>query len=150
MTSTTDNIEGACNCAAIKISIPRCSFPQTAGLCHCLNCQASCGSLFSYNLLTPTAAITITGTPKIFTETSNSGTTANRHFCGNCGSPIMTTVTEKPETTYVKGGLFHKCGIELPKPAAQVYMRRAAKWEVPLEGVHSTELDIEGRDTCKD
>ncbi|OBT97945.1 hypothetical protein VE01_03881 [Pseudogymnoascus verrucosus] len=143
MTSTADKVRGACNCGAINVAIESSSFPKIGGLCHCLNCQASCGSLFSYNLPTPIAAISITGTPKIFTETTNKGTTAHRHFCGDCGSPIMTTVVEKPETAYVKGGLFRKSGVELPKPAAQIYMLRAGEWEVPLEGVHSADLDLE-------
>jgi hypothetical protein len=52
----------------------------------------------------------------------------------------MTTIVEKPETAFVKGGLFRKSGVELPKPVAQVFMQRAEKWEVPLEGVHSADL----------
>lgn len=52
----------------------------------------------------------------------------------------MTTIVEKPETAFVKRGLFRKSGVELPKPVAQVYMQRAEKWEVPLEGVLSADL----------
>ncbi|KFZ09547.1 hypothetical protein V502_08674 [Pseudogymnoascus sp. VKM F-4520 (FW-2644)] len=141
MTSTADKIQGACNCGAISIQIEASSFPKIAGICHCLNCQASGGSLFSYNLPTPTKAIEITGTPKIFKETANNGNTANRHFCGDCGSPIMTITTEQPDNAYVKGGLFRKSGVDLPKPVVQIFMQRKEKWEEPLEGVKALDLD---------
>ncbi|KFY63694.1 hypothetical protein V496_03795 [Pseudogymnoascus sp. VKM F-4515 (FW-2607)] len=143
MTSTTDNIQGACNCGAIGIKIEASSFPAMAGLCHCFNCQASGGSLFSYNLPTPTKAIEITGTPKIFTETTGKGTTANRHFCGDCGSPIMTVIAERPESAYVKGGIFRKFGVELPKPVAQIFMNNKLSWEEPLSGAMEIDLDVE-------
>lgn len=52
----------------------------------------------------------------------------------------MSIVSEIPEIAYVKGGLFCKFGVDLPKPALQLFMQRREKWEEPLEGVKSLDL----------
>lgn len=41
-------VYGTCNCGAIKISLPKSSFPSYCGLCHCANCRASSGSLYVF------------------------------------------------------------------------------------------------------
>lgn len=47
----------------------------------------------------------------------------------------MTIVRERPDNTFVKGGLFRKFGVDLPKPALQLFVRRRESWEVGIEGV---------------
>ena len=47
----------------------------------------------------------------------------------------MSIVVEHPETAFLKGGLFAKFGVDLPLPGLQLWMRRAEKWEKPLEGI---------------
>jgi hypothetical protein len=122
-----DPVKGACNCGTITISVPKASFPSYCVLCHCINCRTSSCSLyvspyfpilsrnhkkltvnrFSINLVTPVKDVTITGTPKVFADKdSESGNTVHRHFCGDCGTAIMSVVKENPETAYVKGGPF--------------------------------------------
>ena len=41
-----DDVKGHCNCGAITVSIAKDAFPSYCGLCHCLNCRASSGSLY--------------------------------------------------------------------------------------------------------
>lgn len=55
--------------------------------------------------------------------------------------PIMTIVDEHPENAFLKGGLFRKSGVELPRPVAEIFRQRAGDWEVPLEGVALLDLD---------
>jgi hypothetical protein len=64
-----------------------------------------------------------------------SGNTASRHYCGDCGSAILTLVKERPETAFLKGGLFAKFGVDLPAPGREQFWRRAEKWEKPHGGV---------------
>ncbi|KAE9379161.1 hypothetical protein N431DRAFT_397262 [Stipitochalara longipes BDJ] len=130
-----DIIQGACNCGRITVSLPRSSLPTASSLCHCLNCRASGGSLFAVNLPTPTKDITIEGQPKIHSDIAMSGNTADRHFCSDCGSPIMTIIRQRPEISVLKGGLFAKFGVDLPPPGREQFWRRAEKWEKPHEGV---------------
>jgi hypothetical protein len=99
---------------------------------------------------TPSKDIKVEGQTKIHVDIAPSGNHTNRHFCGDCGSyvleladfllliccsAIMSVVTEHPEISFLKGGLFVKSGVDLPRPGRQQFWRRAEKWEVPLEGV---------------
>jgi hypothetical protein len=49
----------------------------------------------------------------------------------------MTIVGEHPERTFVKGGLFRKFGVDLPRPMLQLFMRRREVWEEGIEGIRS-------------
>ncbi|KAG0650019.1 hypothetical protein D0Z07_3896 [Hyphodiscus hymeniophilus] len=120
--TTDDRIHGECNCGAIKISIQTSQFPTRCTMCHCLNCRAS--------------SVEVTGNTRVWTDKAESGRSSDRHFCGDCGSPIMTVVRERPSNTFVKGGLFKKFGVNLPEPWAQLFVRRREPWEVGIEGVH--------------
>ncbi|CZR54368.1 uncharacterized protein PAC_04252 [Phialocephala subalpina] len=133
--ASSNTVSGACNCGKITVKLSESSFPSSVSLCHCLNCRASGGSLFAVNIIVPSKDIEVQGLPKIHVDTANSGNHANRHFCGDCGSPIMTIVAEKPETAFLKGGLFAKFGYGLPAPGREQFWRRAEKWEKPREGV---------------
>ena len=46
----------------------------------------------------------------------------------------MSVMAIKPDTAFVKGGLFPKMGIAIPPPAVQLFMKRCEKWEIPFEG----------------
>jgi len=48
---------------------------------------------------------------------------------------VMTIVRELPDNTFVKGGLFKKFGVELPKPWKQLFTRRREFWETGMDGV---------------
>jgi hypothetical protein len=47
----------------------------------------------------------------------------------------MTIVSETPEKAFVKGGLFRKFGVDLPRPVLQLSMRRRETWESGIEGI---------------
>jgi len=47
----------------------------------------------------------------------------------------MSIVVEHPEVAFLKGGLFAKFNLDLPPPGLQLWMRRAEKWEKPVEGI---------------
>lgn len=49
----------------------------------------------------------------------------------------MTIVSEVPERAFVKGGLFRKFGVDLPRPVLQLFMRRREAWEEGIEGIKS-------------
>ncbi|KAH7418244.1 Mss4-like protein [Cadophora sp. MPI-SDFR-AT-0126] len=139
MSSTTtdspETIYGACNCGKIIISLPRTSLPSSSTLCHCSNCRASSGSLFAVNMLTSTADIKIEGSPKIHVDIAASGNTVNRHFCGDCGSAIMSVVAIRPEKSILKGGLFVKSGVGIPAPGREQFWRRSERWEYGHPGL---------------
>ena len=50
-------------------------------------------------------------------------------------SPVMSVLEIQPGTAFVKGGLFRKFGIDLPKPGLALWWRRHEAWETDIEGV---------------
>ncbi|GAA5925835.1 hypothetical protein JCM1841_006330 [Sporobolomyces salmonicolor] len=128
-------IRGHCNCSSVKIEIDSSVFPKQSLLCHCRNCRASCGSVFSTNLVVPSDEVKIVSGSEHIKEyrdrNTETGHTAVRCFCALCGSPIRTYVAEANETSYVKGGLFEPG--QVPPPAMEIFKRRCEEWE-PLHG----------------
>lgn len=45
-TQEASSIQGACNCGAIAVTVPKDQWPKSSMVCHCLNCRASGGSLY--------------------------------------------------------------------------------------------------------
>ena len=93
------------------------------------------------------------GTPNTYLDTDNKvGRTVDRHFCRICGSQapsplscltgtaitsyraVMSIVKEFPDTAFVKGGLFAKTGVLLPKPGAAVFWGSREGWEASVDG----------------
>ncbi|KAH7311004.1 Mss4-like protein [Rhexocercosporidium sp. MPI-PUGE-AT-0058] len=127
-------IKGLCNCGKAGVEFPKAKFPAYSVLCHCLNCRASSGGMYSSFVVMPTKHLTIVGEPKLYKDyETTSGNLLNRWFCGECGSAVYSVTEKEPEVAYVKGGLFAK-GVGLPKPAVETFWRRAEKWEVSVEG----------------
>ncbi|GAA5849551.1 hypothetical protein JCM5353_000394 [Sporobolomyces roseus] len=123
-------MKGSCNCGAVTIEVPDSAFPKESVLCHCKNCRASSGSVFSVNLVIPTKEIKFSNESNIQLyedKNTDSGNTAQRKFCKTCGSALLTGVKEAPDNSYVKGGLF-EVG-KVPKPSMQIYKRNFESWE---------------------
>ncbi|GAA5891545.1 hypothetical protein JCM5296_004251 [Sporobolomyces johnsonii] len=124
-------IKGHCNCRTVKVQIDLNVYPKQSVLCHCRNCRASSGSVFSTNLVVPSDEVHIVSGQEHIHEyrdhNTESGHTAVRCFCKLCGSPIQTYVEEARETSYVKGGLFEPG--QVPPPAMEIFQRRCEQWE---------------------
>ncbi|HEY3481528.1 MAG TPA: GFA family protein [Streptomyces sp.] len=119
---------GHCLCGAVGYRFD--GEPEAVVLCHCDDCQRHTGSAFSVNVLVARDAVEIGGTPKSYqTKGTENGELRDRLFCGDCGTPILTILHERPELIIVKGGtLDDRSGLE---PAAEVWSRRAQDWLTP-------------------
>ncbi|CZS95759.1 uncharacterized protein RCO7_08754 [Rhynchosporium graminicola] len=87
------------------------------------------------NISTATADIKIEGIPKIHVDVAASGNSVSRHFCGDCGSAIMSVVTVRPQQSILKGGLFVESGVALPAPGREQFWRRSERWELAHPGL---------------
>jgi hypothetical protein len=98
-------ITGSCLCGAIRFTL---EVPvKELRACHCRNCQKASGAGGSVNAVVPSAAFRITqGSPKRYRARADSGRVLDRHFCGDCGSPIYSQRETTPETVVVRAGLF--------------------------------------------
>ncbi|HEY9010391.1 MAG TPA: GFA family protein, partial [Devosia sp.] len=78
-------VTGGCLCGAVRYEVSGEIGP--AGYCHCEDCRRVSGSAFGVSVRVPRTAFRIvSGTPKSFTKTGDSGRLVARHFCGDCGS----------------------------------------------------------------
>ncbi|BGP37922.1 hypothetical protein JCM10450v2_001859 [Rhodotorula kratochvilovae] len=125
---------GHCNCGLVTVELAG-GLPSSSLLCHCLNCRASCGTVFSTNLVVKKTDLVIKGEEhtKVYRDTkTDSGNVACRRFCGSCGSPIVTFVEGNDEMQYLKAGLFGPNS--MPAPSGELFKHRAEPWEKLHEG----------------
>lgn len=96
-------ITGGCLCGATRYECSDDAGP--AGYCHCSDCRRVTGSAFNVSVRFETRAFRIvSGEPKGFTKTADSGRELTRHFCTECGSPLFTSSPHHPDHVYVKAG----------------------------------------------
>lgn len=93
---------GQCLCGAVCYSIS--GEPQMEGVCHCKNCQRQSGSSYSVLFAIANDQLTVEGEMTTYEDTSDTGNTVERHFCGKCGSPLFSTLPAQPGMTFVKAG----------------------------------------------
>ena len=113
---------GKCLCGRITVSITRATLDcnDKICLCHCKNYRCSGASLGSIAVLVPEPNVKITGQPNIYRDSdTDSGTTIQYAFCGNCSSPVYSTTSTMPGVHIVKLNLFDK----IPKPLEEVYCK---------------------------
>jgi len=124
-------LKGGCLCGAVRYAIK--GEPPASAICHCTHCQKAGGSLFSFNLFVDEANYEQQGETMIYEDRGDSGQPSYRHFCGNCGSPIMTKVAMLPGQVLVKAGTLDSKE-NLRAPDTEIYTDRAARWLAPFTG----------------
>jgi hypothetical protein len=99
-----DNIEtGGCLCGNIRYQFKR-KDVISAGHCHCKDCQKITGSGKATIVFIRTNDLKINEDYKVYSVIGNDGTNVHRGFCPNCGSPIISFVTEQPNLKFIKAG----------------------------------------------
>ena len=121
---------GGCLCGHIRYTIK--GEPILTVVCHCTHCQKQSGGVFSTNHGVPETAYEQSGQTKVFTDSGDSGQPVFRHFCGECGSPILSTVAAMPGVVLVKAGTLDD--IAAAVPTLEVYTDHAAAWVAPIAG----------------
>ena len=119
------SVPGKCLCGAIEVSLSEA--PDQIIACHCTSCQRTTGGGASYNIIKPDESAKLTkGSTKAFHETADSGNSLERHFCGDCGSPIYSVTTSYPGLKIWKAGLF--AGFDGMKVVTNIWCGSAPSW----------------------
>ena len=119
---------GRCLCGAISYTLK--SEPVMMAVCHCTHCRRQSGGVFSTNIMVPEADYLQRGETRIYQDQGDSGQAVWRHFCGDCGSPILSRVGAMPGTVIVKAGTLDDwSGLA---PTVEVYTDHAAPWVTPV------------------
>jgi len=83
-------IDGACHCG--KIAFEAEIDPKNVGICHCTDCQSLSASAFRTVAKVDEADFTLmTGHPKTYIKTAESGAKRLQVFCPDCGAHIYAT-----------------------------------------------------------
>ena len=131
MTSNTaDNTSalktGGCLCGTIRYSID--AEPIAMAVCHCRNCQKQAGSALSVIAVFPRAALSLTGTLKVFEDQGTSGQQVYRKFCPECGSPVITDTpaAKEDDIIFIKAGTLDD--VSILKPTTHYWTKSAQPW----------------------
>jgi len=124
---------GQCLCGDITYQLA--NTPAVNGICHCKNCQRQSGTAFSTLAAVPRDEFSLSnGEPKCYKDgDTDSGSTVERYFCGNCGSPIYSVVPSQPDTFYLKTGTMDDTSAFAPQ--FNVWCDSKQHWLTLEEGV---------------
>ncbi|EXF75057.1 hypothetical protein CFIO01_12485 [Colletotrichum fioriniae PJ7] len=123
----------SCLCQALKIKIP--GRPMAAALCHCSDCRKISGGAFGFNWVVALKDVEITGIPKTFSTTANSGNTVTSHFCNNCGVTLWRDGPASDGLMYLKAGTLDDFNDQKSvTPMAEIFVSKRLSWLGPVPG----------------
>ena len=125
-------VEGACHCGKIRYEAE--IDPATVTICHCTDCQVLSGSAFRTVVPAPKASFRLlSGQPKIYVKTGDSGSKRTQSFCADCGTPIYSSpLTEDfPAYSLRVGPIRQRAQL---RPKVECFRKSALDWNPGLAG----------------
>lgn len=119
-------LTGGCACGAIRYECT--TDPLMVVNCHCRDCQRSSGgACSSVVVVTADSLALLTGEPKYYRVTAESGNPVQRGFCADCGSPLFAGNSNNPHVIAVKlGSLDDPSGYS---PMIDIWTQSAQPWD---------------------
>lgn len=127
-------IDGSCQCGAITFQAE--IDPKQVNICHCTDCQAFSSSAFRVGVPAPAKDFKLlSGEPKAYIKTAESGNKRVQMFCPTCGTHLYTTgATPKEATVYrIRLGAIRQRQ-EL-RPSIQIWCRSELPWVRDLDSI---------------
>ena len=118
-------ITGSCQCGAVRYEVE--ADPMFALHCQCLDCKKSSGAGHITAAAFPAEAVRVTGTTKAFASPTDSGATATREFCPECGGRLTFRSTGMPGLVLLLAGSMDDPA--LIKPTGAIYNKRHLAWD---------------------
>ncbi|MFC1680493.1 GFA family protein [Pseudomonadota bacterium] len=119
-------IDGTCHCGNITFSGE--VDPEKVIICHCTDCQTLSGS--AYRTVAPAIEGTfklLSGEPRIYVKTSESGSRRAQAFCPDCGTPIYSAPEGGGSTFFgLRVGAIRQRDQLMPR--SQCWSRSAQTW----------------------
>jgi hypothetical protein len=129
-------IDGGCHCGTITYEAE--IDPEKVIICHCTDCQILSGCAYrTVAFTTPEDFKLLSGTPKTYVKTAQSGTKRAQTFCPNCGTPIYSAnAGNTPGPLGIRLGTARQRAALVPK--TQYWTGSAMPWvkdvgEVPIK-----------------
>jgi hypothetical protein len=120
------NVDGACHCGRIRFEAE--VDPATVVICHCTDCQTLSGSAFRTVVPTVSGSFRLlTGVPKVYVKTADSGNKREQTFCADCGTPIYSAPAgENKNVVTLRVGAIRQRDQMIPND--QFWFRSARAW----------------------
>ena len=126
-------VEGSCHCGAITYEAE--VAPGTVNICHCRDCQTLTGTAFRTSISAPASSFRIlSGTPRQYLKTADSGIQRIHAFCETCGAPVYSCAVDNPTRYSLRLGALRQRN-DLGRPARQIWTSRRLSWVPPIDGV---------------
>jgi hypothetical protein len=127
-------VHGQCHCGEITFEAE--VDPEKVLVCHCKDCQQMAGSAF--RTLVPTNEGTfrlLSGDPKIYVKTGESGNKRPQGFCADCGTSLFAHALEdNPKVYNLRVAVLRERDQLVPKK--QIWCRSRVDW---LDGLSTVE-----------
>lgn len=123
-------IDGGCYCGYITYEATIDS--EYIGICHCTDCQTFSGSAFRTGALASREQFRLlTGKPKVYVKTAESGAQRAQAFCPECGTHVYSCAEVDPQVFSIRTGTARQRDRLIP--GAQIWCRSAQAWTMNLE-----------------
>ena len=121
---------GGCPCGAIRYEIA--SFPLLLYTCNCTDCQTMSGAPMRAVIITrPGTFVLLSGKPKEYLKTADSGAVRPQAFCPQCGTALYSTsVGDDPKPYNIRVGVLRQ-RYELV-PRRQLFVLSQQTWVYDL------------------
>jgi hypothetical protein len=132
-------IDGGCHCGSIIYQAE--IDPADVFLCHCADCQVLSGSAFRVVVRAADATFKLlSGQPKLYIKTAESGAKRAQAFCPDCGTQIYaTSAGDGPKTYGLRVGTIRQRA-DL-RPTKQYWCRSAMAWAMDLGSMRRIEKE---------
>jgi len=117
-------ISGGCLCRAVRYSIS--AAPILTRTCWCRVCQYIGAGSATVNVCFPSAAVQVSGELRDYSLVADSGNTAHRRFCPNCGTHLFSASEARPHLVFVRAGTLDDP--ELARPESTIWTASAPSW----------------------
>jgi hypothetical protein len=123
-------IDGGCHCGLITYQAE--IDPDSVEICHCTDCQTLSGSAFRTVVPARTESFRLlSGQPKSYAKTAESGNRRIQAFCPECGTPIYSAAAGgASESVGIRVGTIRQRDQLAPK--TQYWWRSAQPWVTQL------------------
>lgn len=129
---------GRCACGAVGFTAT--ANPAVMLNCHCRDCQRATGGGYAPLVLFAASNVTVEGEVTYFGLEGNSGSSVERGFCRQCGSPVLVKLARRPDLMGVyAGALDDPSGF---KPTMDIFTARAQPWDTMAPGTRKFEAEF--------
>jgi hypothetical protein len=129
-------VDGHCHCGQIRYEAE--IDADKVSICHCTDCQTLTGTAYRVSAPAPAASfVLLSGTPKIYIKTADSGNKRAQAFCSNCGTPLYVADAQNPQIYGLRvGTLTQRAALPATR---QIWFHSALPWVSDIRGLERSE-----------